>query len=84
MALYTIVDQDTCIACGVCGITAPDLFDYTEEGISYGRLDQNHGTVEVPEDWQADLEDACEGCPTESIKIAHQPFQGNPLKYEAI
>lgn len=35
MAVYTIVDQDTCIACGACGATAPGVFDYDEEGLSF-------------------------------------------------
>ncbi|MBO1912919.1 ferredoxin, partial [Microvirga sp. 3-52] len=27
MPKYTIVDQDTCIACGACGAAAPDIYD---------------------------------------------------------
>ncbi|MDU3984595.1 MAG: ferredoxin, partial [Staphylococcus epidermidis] len=26
MAKYTIVDMDTCIACGACGAAAPDIY----------------------------------------------------------
>ncbi|KMY55538.1 MULTISPECIES: ferredoxin [Bacillaceae] len=74
MPKYTIVDQDTCIACGACGASAPDIFDYDDEGISYVILDDNEGTAEVPEEFFDDLEDAAEGCPTESIKVADQPF----------
>ncbi|GLY09198.1 ferredoxin [Bacillus badius] len=74
MPTYTIVDKDTCIACGACGASAPDIFDYDDEGISYVILDDNEGTAEVPEDFLDDLEDAADGCPTESIKIAEQPF----------
>ena len=33
MAKFTIVDQDTCIACGACGAAAPDIFDYDDDGI---------------------------------------------------
>jgi len=74
LAKYTIVDKDTCIACGACGATAPDIFDYDEEGLSYVILDDNEGTAKVPEDLYDDLEDACEGCPTESIKVEEEPF----------
>ncbi|HEY9578208.1 MAG TPA: ferredoxin [Pseudobacillus sp.] len=74
MPKYTIVDKDTCIACGACGASAPDIFDYDDEGISYVILDDNEGTAEVPEDLFDDLEDAAEGCPTDSIKVANQPF----------
>ena len=74
MPKYTIVDKDTCIACGACGASAPDIFDYDDEGISYVILDENEGTAEVPEDLFDDLEDAAEGCPTDSIKVANEPF----------
>ncbi|MDU3083530.1 MAG: ferredoxin [Staphylococcus epidermidis] len=52
MAKYTIVDMDTCIACGACGA----LYE--------------------------DMEDALEGCPTDSIKIEDEPFDGDALKFE--
>jgi len=74
MPTYTIVDKDTCIACGACGASAPDIFDYDDEGISYVILDDNEGTAEVPEDLLDDLEDAAEGCPTDSIKVAGAPL----------
>lgn len=75
MAYYTMVTRETCIACGACNPTAPDLFDYTEDGFAYGLLDDNAGVTEVPEDLVEDLEDAHEGCPTGSIKMSDQPFQ---------
>ncbi|MDU1490598.1 MAG: ferredoxin [Staphylococcus epidermidis] len=70
MAKYTIVDMDTCIACGACGAAAPDIYDYDDEGIAYVILDDNQGT------------DALEGCPTDSIKIEDEPFDGDALKFE--
>jgi len=82
MPKYTIVDRDTCIACGACGAAAPDIFDYDDEGLSFNILDDNQGTEEIPEILEEDLLDAFEGCPTESIKIAEEPFDGDPLKYE--
>ncbi|KMY54011.1 ferredoxin [Bacillus sp. FJAT-27231] len=80
MAKYTIVDMETCIACGACGITAPTVFDSDENGLSFVTLDNNQGTAELPEELFNDVEDACFGCPTESIKIADEPFNGNPAK----
>lgn len=80
MPKYTIVDQDTCIACGSCGACAPDIFDYDEEGLSYVILDENTGTMQVPEELHDDLEDACDGCPTDSIKVADVPFEGQTEK----
>lgn len=82
MAKYTIVDKDTCIACSACGAAAPDIYDYDDEGISFVLLDNNEGITEVPEELLEDMEDAHEGCPTESIKIANEPFNGDPLKFK--
>jgi ferredoxin len=66
---YTIVDKETCIACGACGAAAPDIFDYDDDGIAENILDQNTGTIEVPEELIDELMDAKEGCPTDSIKV---------------
>ncbi|MCP3032688.1 ferredoxin [Halobacillus sp. A1] len=82
MPKFTIVDQDTCIACGACGAAAPDIFDYDDEGLAYVVLDDNEGNEQVLDFLEDDLEDAFEGCPTDSIKIAEKPFEGDPLKYE--
>ena len=80
LAKYTIVDMDTCIACGACGRT--DIYDYDDEGIAFVILDDNQGTAEVPEELYEDMEDALEGCPTDSIKIEEEPFDGDALKFE--
>jgi ferredoxin len=75
MVKYTMVDQDTCIACGACGAAAPDLFDYDEEGISFAILDDNKGITPVTdEDLIDELEDAYESCPSNSIQMADEPF----------
>lgn len=79
---YTIVDQDTCIACGACGAAAPDIYDYDDEGIAYVILDDNQGTTAVPENLHEDLADAFDGCPTDSIKVETEPFDGDPFKFE--
>ncbi|RHW41215.1 ferredoxin [Neobacillus notoginsengisoli] len=82
MAKYTIVDKETCIACGACGAAAPDIYDYDDEGIAYVTLDDNEGIVEIPDVLIDDMMDAFEGCPTDSIKVADGPFDGDPLKFE--
>lgn len=74
MSKYTIVDKGTCIACGACGATAPDIFDYDEEGLAFVRIDNNEGRTSIPIDLEFDLKDACEDCPTESIKISELAF----------
>ena len=82
MAKYTIVDKDTCIACGACGAAAPDIYDYDDDGIAFVILDDIEGTAVIPEDLYDDMEDAQEGCPTDSIKVAEEPFNGDALKFE--
>jgi len=74
MAFYTKVDKDTCIACGACGSTAPDIFDYDEEGLAENILegDGNRGVIEVPEQLHDDLDSAEAGCPTASIIVGTQ------------
>lgn len=74
MKWYTLVDQDTCIACGACADAAPDVFDYDEEGLSFVILDHNQGITEIPEELIEDVEDAYDGCPTDSIKLSNEPF----------
>lgn len=76
MAKFTYVDKDTCIACGACGATAPDIYDYDDEGLAevIYKGDGNHGNTEIPEELYDDLQDACDGCPTDSIKIGDSPF----------
>ena len=76
MAKYTWVEKDTCIACGACGATAPDIYDYDDEGLAEVIFDgdNNRGVTEIPEDLYDDLQDAADGCPTDSIKIGDAPF----------
>ena len=82
MAKFTIVDKETCIACGACGAAAPDIYDYDDEGIAFVTLDDNQGIVEIPDVLEDDMMDAFEGCPTDSIKVADESFEDDPLKFE--
>ncbi|MFD2617674.1 4Fe-4S domain-containing protein [Terrilactibacillus laevilacticus] len=78
MAKFTIIDKDTCIACGACGAAAPDIYDYDDDGIAFVLLDKNTGDVEIPEELIDDMVDAYEGCPTDSVRVSDKPFHGNP------
>lgn len=53
------VDEETCIACGACEETCPEVFEVDE--FSSVKLD------EVPEELQASALEAEEGCPVEAI-----------------
>lgn len=72
MPYFTWIEKETCIACGVCGVTAPALFDYDEEGLAYGKRDNNSGEKAVPASEEEDLLDAKEGCPTESVQVYYK------------
>jgi ferredoxin len=76
MSKYTWVEKDTWIACGACGATAPDIYDYDDEGLAEVIFDgdANQGVKAIPEDLFDDMQDACDGCPTDSIKVADEPF----------
>ncbi|RST77203.1 ferredoxin [Siminovitchia acidinfaciens] len=74
MAKFTMVDRETCIACGACGEVAPDIFNYDEEGISFSVLDDNQGITPILGELEDDLMDAHDGCPTESIKVSEKAF----------
>jgi ferredoxin len=76
MAKYTWVDKDTCIACGACGAAAPDIFDYDDEGLAQVIFegDDNRGISAIEKILWEDLQDAQDGCPTDSIKISDKPF----------
>ncbi|MCJ8010384.1 ferredoxin [Paenibacillus sp. KQZ6P-2] len=77
MAKYCWVDKDTCISCGACGATAPDVFDYDDEGMAEVVFngDANQGVTEIPEELFDDLQDSVDGCPTDSIHVADCPFR---------
>ncbi|MBC1807071.1 ferredoxin [Listeria sp. FSL L7-0993] len=71
---YSLVEKDTCIACGACSIHAPDVFDYDTEGLAFNILDDNTGTKEIPEDLIEMVIDAEFACPSLSIKVSDSPF----------
>ncbi|MFB4212238.1 ferredoxin [Shouchella sp. JSM 1781072] len=74
MAKFVCVNQETCISCGSCGAIAPDVFEYDDSGLAYVHLDNNEGSAEVPDVFHDDVDDACEECPTGSIKVAAEPI----------
>ena len=65
-----------CLRC--LGCCARDIYDYDDDGIAYVILDDNKGITPVPDILEEDLMDAYEGCPTESIRISDEPFDGDP------
>ncbi|KRG12924.1 ferredoxin [Lederbergia galactosidilytica] len=74
MAKYAIINQETCICCGNCEGVAPHIFDLDQDGVAFVKLDDNQGLTPIPEDQMDSLIEAMEECPTDSVKIADQPF----------
>lgn len=54
--------EDTCTACGLCVDTCPDVFEMGDD-IAQVKVD------EVPEDLEADVQQAADECPSESIIV---------------
>ncbi|EUJ32918.1 ferredoxin [Listeria floridensis FSL S10-1187] len=81
MAKFTIVDQETCIACGACALHAPNLYDYNTEGVAYTLLDDNQGNKAIPDSEEENALEAEWNCPSLSIKIADRPFNGDPHQH---
>ena len=72
--IYTKVDCESCIACGICQLRAPEIFEYDAEGIAFVKQDNNTGTVPLPEDTLEKFKDAYTACPTGAIKRKKSPF----------
>lgn len=71
---YGKVDQDACIACGICQLKAPSLFEYNYEGVAWMTHDQNSGTSLIPLDELDAFKEAYTHCPTGAIKRSNQSF----------
>ena len=39
--IYAKVDCESCIACGICQLRSPEIFEYDAEGIAFVKQDQN-------------------------------------------
>lgn len=55
------VDKETCIGCGACAATCPDVFEMNDENKAQVKSDANKDADCVKE--------AAESCPVDAIKI---------------
>ena len=56
------VDEETCIVCGLCSETCPEVFEVIDDKVSI-KVD------EVPKDVVNTCREAVENCPVEAIQI---------------
>ena len=56
------VDEETCIGCGVCSETCPEVFELNDDKarVKVG---------EVPKDAEGTCQEAADNCPVEAIQI---------------
>nr|WP_280736909.1 MULTISPECIES: ferredoxin [unclassified Enterococcus] len=68
---------EKCIACGLCQVIAPAIFDYTDEGLVLFTTNQTAKTMNFPLENQAKLKHAAKKCPVRAIVInQHHPSKG--------
>lgn len=72
---YTKINREACIACGLCQIYAPTLYEYDEHGIAYTKKDNNQGVTPVAEDELAGFRRAYTHCPTGAVLRSDVPFR---------
>ena len=60
--MRAIVDEETCIGCGLCAETCPEVFEMADDK-ARAKAD------EVPEDVADSCREATEDCPVEAIQI---------------
>jgi ferredoxin len=60
--MKAIVDEETCIGCGLCAETCPEVFEM-EDDKARTKVD------EVPEDASETCREAAKDCPVEAITI---------------
>lgn len=60
---------EKCIACGLCQVYAPTIFDYDDNGIVLFKNEPEARQQFVPESEQADVLKSYRKCPVRAIEI---------------
>ncbi len=61
--MKAFVNKDTCISCGLCPSTCPDVFHFDADDKAEAIED------DIPENLQSDAEEARDSCPVSAIDI---------------
>lgn len=72
---YTKIDKEKCIACGLCQLYAPALYEYDQNGIAYTVKDDNKGLVPIQQKEMDEFRKAYTNCPTGAILRSEIPFK---------
>ena len=56
------VDNNSCIGCGACVASCPNVFDLSDDGYAVAKV------AEVAEEDKESCNDAIEGCPVSAIQ----------------
>ncbi|MBO0469282.1 ferredoxin [Enterococcus sp. DIV0242_7C1] len=63
---------DKCIACGLCQIYAPEIFDYDDDGIVLLNHDHSAQQEMISENEQSNVLTAYRKCPVRAIEITEK------------
>lgn len=59
------VKKDACIGCGLCTSIASEVFAFGDDGLAENVLGNE---TEIPEEAQANVQEAADSCPTSAIE----------------
>lgn len=69
MSVKSLIIPEKCIACGLCQVIAPEIFDYDEEGIVCFKNEPEATQQFIPKNLAADLIAAYRKCPVRAILV---------------